>query len=194
MSISEVVRKYEGCKKCNLYKGIFHYVWYRGSEGPVDILFLGEAPGKMEDLSGKPFVGKSGDLLDHIIADTGLQFTYGITNIVCCIPKTIDEMTGKVGVRPPTKDEAEACRGRLLEVIMNASPSLIVLLGKTAKKYIKLPKSLRDIPVVELVHPAYVLRNGGRNSLEYKRCILYLQEACERYLNGVQKKACEAAG
>jgi DNA polymerase len=153
-------------------------VFYRG-QCPCDVLFIGEAPGKDENLSGTPFIGRSGALLDGIIEEVGQDFSYGIQNILACIPLDKDKHTGKVGVRAPTAAEAEACNPRFVETIIRAEPTLIVLLGKTAKKYLKLPKYLSYTEVLELQHPAYMLRKGGKSSLEYKRAILYLRNKLE---------------
>jgi DNA polymerase len=184
-AVQGIVKAWKGCQDCELHKGICNYVFFRGS-APCDVLFIGEAPGNDEDLCGLPFVGRSGAMLESWIAlarEEGLKFTYGITNIVACIPKTLDEETGKKGVRPPTKQEADACKLRLLTTIQRCSPSLIVVVGKTAKKYLRIPargmEKEYNTPVLELQHPAYILRKGGRNSLEYKRNYLYLKEAIE---------------
>lgn len=166
------------CTRCPLHEGIFHYVFYRG-HSPCQVLFIGEAPGKQENLSGIPFVGRAGDLLNDIIASTNMDFTYGIMNVLACAPFTKDKISGKIGVRPPTLEEANACRPRFLETIYRANPGLIVLLGTTAKKFLKLPNDLTHISVLELKHPAYMLRKGGRKCLDFERSVLYLQEALE---------------
>ncbi len=180
-----VVKAWTGCKDCNLHKGICNYVFYRG-KAPCDVLFIGEAPGSDEDMCGLPFVGRSGTVLDSFIStirEEGLKFTYGVTNIIACIPKSEDPQTGKKGVRSPSKEEADACKLRLLTTIQKASPKLIVVIGKIAKKYLRIPaRGMRkeyDTPVLELQHPEYILSKGGRNSLEYKRNLLYLKEAIE---------------
>jgi DNA polymerase len=143
------------------------------------VLFIGEAPGKEEDKTGLPFVGKSGDLLEYIIGETELTFSYGIMNVLACIPPEINKVTGKVGVRKPTPQEADACRPRFLETLYTANPELIVLLGQSAKKFARIPKELSDIPVLELYHPAYIARKGGKKSIECTRAILYLKETLE---------------
>jgi DNA polymerase len=168
---------------------VCNYVFYRG-QAPCDVLFIGEAPGYDEDMCGIPFVGRPGAMLDSwikLIKEEGIKFTYGITNIVACIPKHINNDTGKKTVRPPTKEEADSCKLRLLTTISKASPSLIVVVGKTAKKYLRIPargmEKEYNTPVLELQHPTYIFGKGGKNSLEYKRNFLYLKEAIEN-LNG----------
>lgn len=184
-AILPVVNAWKGCQDCTLGQGVCNYVFYRGA-APCDVLFIGEAPGYDEDMCGLPFVGKSGTILESwikLVRDEGIKFSYGITNIVACIPKTVNEETGKKSVRPPSKEEADACKLRLLTTISKVSPRLIVVVGKTAKKYLRIPargmEKEYNTPVLELQHPAYVLRKGGRNSLEYKRNFLYLKEAIE---------------
>lgn len=105
-------------------------------------------------------------------------------NVLSCAPFTKDKNTGKIGVRPPTPIEAEACRPRFLEQIYCADPKMIVLLGKSAKTYLKLPKDLEHVKILELYHPAYLLRKGGLSSLEYDKTLLYLNEAIEELLYG----------
>lgn len=170
--IKSVYRKFKACTRCPLHTTKCNYVFYRG-EAPCDILFIGEAPGRNEDKSGSPFVGRSGDLLEALIEDVKNQcvdFEYGITNIVSCIP--LDE-EGKI--RQPSKEEADACRERFLMTLEKSAPKAIVLLGKVAKKYFKQPKESTQ-PVLELAHPAYILRKGGKNSLEYAKNVLYLRD------------------
>lgn len=184
-SILPVVESWKDCKDCNLHKTKCNYVFYRG-KAPCDVLFVGEAPGHNEDSCGEPFVGRAGELLEYLIKDTGLKFTYGITNIVSCIP--LDE---NKKIRPPSKEEALACRLRLLTTITKAKPTLIILLGKVAKKYLFIPaamKAEKAIPIEELMHPAGILRRGGVSGVEYKRNLLYLQHFIESHIHGKKKK------
>lgn len=178
--ILPIVQAWKNCQDCDLHKGKCNYVYYRGS-APCDILFIGEAPGHDEDLCGLPFVGRSGKVLETMIStiktDYGLNFTYGITNIVACIPLE----NGKT--RIPSKVEADACKFRLLTTIQQASPRYLCVLGKTAKKYLRIPargmEREHNLPVLELQEPEKILRKGGYNSLEYRRNLLYLREVVE---------------
>jgi len=119
--IQPIVRAWKGCKDCGLCETRTNIVFFRG-EAPCDVLFIGEAPGSNEDLSGLPFVGRSGSLLDSLLdlckEDGGLHYRFGITNIVSCIPYEGDSRK----VRPPTAKEADACKLRLLTTIEAASP------------------------------------------------------------------------
>jgi len=159
---------------------------------PCDILFIGEAPGESEDALGIPFIGESGKLLGNLLNDAILTAAihsvprYGITNIVCCIPRQSQaDSTGEI--RPPIRAEAEACRPRLLELLEMANPQQIILLGDIAKRFF--PK-LHNTPtrlkmnrwngkLITLVHPAAILRQESipQAQLMSKRFILNLAEA-----------------
>ena len=88
------------------------------------LLLVGEAPGAQEDLAGRPFVGKAGQLLDSLLAEAGLDRTsVAVANVLKCRPP---------GNRPPTRGEATRCRGWLDRQIELAGPELVVTLGGTA--------------------------------------------------------------
>lgn len=133
-------------------------------------MIVGEAPGEDEDAQGMPFVGRSGELLDYALERAGFersQFT--ITNSVKCRPP---------GNRTPTGEEQESCRYWLDRELEIQSPSLIVLLGKTAfmsffpylsggfKHGTVLCQYFRRHLI--LYHPAYWLRNGGKVFVDEK--------------------------
>jgi len=181
-------------------------VLYRGHL-PCDVLFIGEAPGESEDGLGIPFIGDSGRCLEKLwnqalfsagypavvsdpdgairesFTETGINPSYGITNIVACIPRHPGEhATGEL--RPPTKTEAEACRPRLIEILEMANPQLIALLGDTAKRFF--PKT-HNTPtrtklnrwngkLLHLVHPAAIIRqeNLSHAQVMSKRFVLSL--------------------
>lgn len=196
MKISDVIKKYKGCTLCPLHETAHTYVFHRGAS-PCDILFVGEAPGTHEDLSGLPFVGPSGDLLDKMIflcrqelKDSPYvpkgehnDLLVGITNIVCCRP--LDENRK---IRPPKVSEAKACNPRYQETIYATKPGLIVLLGSTAKKFHKIQKALAGIPTLLLKHPAYVLRKGGEDSYEFGKDLLTLTEKIEEIIYGKEEE------
>lgn len=127
----------------------------------VDIMFLGEAPGRVEDTRGMPFVGPSGRLLEEMVAAAmGMHnitdLSMYITNIVGCHP--CDSPNGDN--RPPTDGEIWACSERLQTEMSLASPRYVIFLGETAyqtgKKVFKSGK--------KMYHPAYILRQGGLSS------------------------------
>lgn len=161
-------RSWEKCKRCNLCETRKQVVFGRGRI-PASILFIGEAPGKVEDLQGLPFVGRSGKLLEKAIQaaaeENGLkQFTdYYITNVVACRPT--DSRYGDN--RQPTRDEIAACKERVIRVIHLLNPKKIVLVGKIAQNHCK---SLAP-NAVGVYHPAYILRRGGESSTEFQNLI-----------------------
>lgn len=115
------------CNKCDLYKTRNNPIFGEGNiHAPIFI--IGEAPGREEDLVGRPFIGKSGQLLDKILAACNFNRTdhVFISNIVRCRPPEN---------RVPTPHEAEICMPYLLEQIELVNPKILVLLGSTALKY-----------------------------------------------------------
>lgn len=134
----------------------------------VDILFLGEAPGRVEDTRGLPFVGPSGALLEKMLGEAmelhGVRrlITY-ITNIVACRP--CDSARGEN--RPPKDSEVWACFERLQTEIAMIAPKRVVLLGETAFNNGK--KTFKS--GIKMYHPAYILRQGGESSAVYLQFI-----------------------
>lgn len=156
------------CELCRLAQTRTHAV---PGEGALDsdLMFVGEAPGRDEDLQGRPFVGRAGQLLTKIIA--AMKFDRSevyITNILKCRPPQN---------RDPKKDEIESCQGYLLEQIERIQPRVIVTLGKFAAEYF-IPnvtsitamrgkfQLYRHIPVMPTFHPSYLIRNEGNRQLK----------------------------
>jgi uracil-DNA glycosylase family 4 len=108
------------CKKCNLYKERLHPVKGDGNKTPIAFL-IGEAPGKYEDLSGKPFVGRSGVWLKELLGEH-LKYVY-MTNAVKCRPHNN---------RTPSDAEIRACSPYVIKQISLANPKIILCLGKVA--------------------------------------------------------------
>ncbi len=153
------------CHRCELGRTRTHAVISRGNPN-ADILIIGEGPGENEDLQGKPFVGKSGQLLDKILESVNLtENDIFICNIVKCRPP---------GNRKPTKDEMDACRPYLMEQIRLVNPKIIILTGASSIEGIFQEKSVgitkirgqwRDwngIDCMPIFHPSYLLRNQSR--------------------------------
>lgn len=156
------------CVKCGLCRGRTNTVFGVGDE-KANWLFIGEGPGRNEDLRGEPFVGQAGKLLDNMLLAMGLKRGENayIANIVKCRPT---DDTGKD--RPPTAAEAAACMPYLERQIALIQPTVLVALGKTAALSLlaldpETPVSkLRGtvhryagLPLVVTYHPAYLLRN-----------------------------------
>lgn len=147
--------KWRNCTLCPLHKTRNKVVQYRG-DLPARVVFIGEAPGMAEDLTGSPFVGPAGLLLDDILEviqdETGERLSYAITNVVCCIPKQRGEL------RQPFLSEIDACSPRLESFLEAADPSLIVLVGETARKTFEENYEVQGIRCIHVLHPAAILR------------------------------------
>lgn len=175
-NFTKFIEKWRCCKLCPLHEHAKQHVVYRG-DVPAELLFIGEAPGKVENTLGKPFVGLSGQILNNTVARLAIT-SFGVTNIVCCIPWLGDNPDTKQ-IRQPSDGEAGTCSPHIIELIKLTQPKLIVCLGEVAKRHLGLflPQE-NKVPVAHLRHPAYVLRRGGIDSAEHKKLILGLQNAC----------------
>jgi DNA polymerase len=159
------------CTRCPLAGGRTQVVFGVGDPG-ADLLFVGEGPGREEDLAGEPFVGRSGKLLDRIMAEEiGLtRAQCYIANVVKCRPPNN---------RDPRPNEIEACRPYLEEQITLIAPAVIITLGNFATKLLlDSDRGIRElrgqvfdrngVAVVPSYHPAYVLRAGGEAMAEMR--------------------------
>jgi DNA polymerase len=125
MSEASLNEKIVNCKRCELYKFRRNAVPGEGG-GRKKLFFIGEAPGRDEDLEGRPFVGKAGRFLSVQLSSIGIdRKDVFLTNIVKCRPP---------GNRQPKKDEIIACSDYLKEQIKTLKPKVIVLMGNTAVK------------------------------------------------------------
>lgn len=133
-------------------------------EGPLDppVLLFGQSPGAEEDRSGRPFVGRSGRLLDRLIEEVGLRREeVFITSILKCHPP---------GNRPPKKAWIRACLPHTVEQVGLIRPRSILVLGQVALASISPFKSLAEgrmkqfewlgVPCFATFHPAAALRFG----------------------------------
>ncbi|MBF0545266.1 MAG: uracil-DNA glycosylase [Candidatus Riflebacteria bacterium] len=154
------------CTGCSLCKTRTNVVMGEGSDHAL-LVFIGEAPGEDEDLSGRPFVGKAGKHLDKILAAAGISRE---EVFICNILK--DRPPDN---RTPTIEEMQACTPFLRRQLNLLKPRLIGLLGNTAIKFVIGPKtpgvttihgqwfdSIFGIPCMPLYHPSYLLRNASR--------------------------------
>ena len=161
-SIEELEREIKVCRRCGLSRARTRAVPGEGPS-PCEIMIVGEAPGREEDLEGRPFVGAAGKLLDKMLAVINLKRTQVyITNVVKCRPP---------GNRTPDEKEIKACRPFLARQIRIVKPKAILALGTVATKSLLLtsePLSKlrgrihtleKDIKVIPSYHPAYLLRN-----------------------------------
>ncbi len=180
-SLEHALAEFDGCA---LKKTAKNLCFARGNP-EARLMLIGEAPGRDEDLTGKPFVGRAGQLLDRMLAaiDLGADDVY-ITNVVYWRPP---------GNRTPTPHEVQACQPFLERQIELAGPEMIVLLGGAAAKQMlatdqgimKLRGKWKSIeiagkPVKTLatLHPAFLLRNPVSKRLAW-RDLLTVQAALE---------------
>ncbi|MBX6423542.1 uracil-DNA glycosylase [Thermosulfurimonas sp. F29] len=160
-TLEDLVREIRSCRKCGLSRTRTQPVPGEGPS-PSSVMLVGEAPGREEDLEGRPFVGAAGKLLDRMLAAVGLKRSeIYITNVVKCRPP---------GNRTPEREELEACRPYLARQIRLVKPRAILALGAVAARSLLLTEEplsrirgkvhhLEGIPVVPTYHPAYLLRN-----------------------------------
>ena len=126
------------------------------------LLVMGEAPGASEDQTGRPFVGRSGQLLDELLAEVGLdRNSVAVLNTAKCRPPAN---------RPPTRAESAACRPWAERQLALARPAVVVALGLSATRWFLGPTSLAAVrgrvhdhplvPVLPTYHPSAALRWG----------------------------------
>jgi DNA polymerase len=151
-----------GCHLCELSKSRKKAVFGEGDPKAM-VMFVGEGPGATEDSTGRPFVGRSGELLTKMIENVlqiPRQEVY-ITNIVKCRPPAN---------RAPTESEALLCRPYLNRQIEMIGPKIIVTLGATAYKYLTNDETsiskvrghaidTESYTLIPTFHPSYLLRN-----------------------------------
>ena len=150
-----------GCTRCRLCETRTNTVFGEG-DPDAQIFFIGEGPGENEDLKGRPFVGRAGELLDKMIAGMGLRREQVfIANIVKCRPPNN---------RVPMPDEVATCTPYLERQLEIIRPKVIVTLGLPSLKYMMNDPKLtmgrsrghwrewRGIKLMPTFHPAYVLR------------------------------------
>ena len=123
MGWTDLEQRCRSCQKCALADTRHHVVFGDGCP-TAGIMFIGEGPGEQEDLQGRPFVGRAGQLLDQMLDIIDLDRSkYYITNIVKCRPP---------GNRDPLGIEQDACIGYLREQVQLIRPKIIVCLGRIA--------------------------------------------------------------
>jgi uracil-DNA glycosylase len=157
------------CTLCRLAKGRTRAVPGTGPKENVQVVLVGEAPGRNEDLEGKPFVGAGGKLLDSLLTNAGLrrEDVY-ITNIVKCRPPEN---------RKPLEDEVKICTSNYLdEQLALLKPKLVCTLGATALEYFTgkkrmgeargmITKAKGGFALLPTYHPAAVFRNPSYREL-----------------------------
>lgn len=165
----DLVRQIRACEQCALSRGRTQAVPGEGSP-TADIMFIGEGPGFNEDRDGRPFIGRAGSVLTHLLTGIGLsrEDVY-ITNMVKCRPPDN---------RDPLPEELQACSGFMDAQINLIKPKVIVTLGRfsfgkffpgeSITKARGKPRRWHDLVVYPMYHPAAVLHNPKlRPALEH---------------------------
>lgn len=159
--LDDIAVQASSCTACQLSEQRTKVVFGVGNP-EADIVFIGEAPGRDEDLKGEPFVGRAGQLLDRMLAALGMDRSgVYIMNTVKCRPPNN---------RDPRPDEVEACSRWFDAQLRAVSPKIICLLGRvSAQTVLETDKPLsvlrrnwhdyHGIPVQVMYHPAYLLRS-----------------------------------
>ncbi|MHA1549693.1 MAG: uracil-DNA glycosylase [Alphaproteobacteria bacterium] len=183
-TLGELRAELDSFEGCGLRRTATQLVFGDGA-AKARVMFIGEAPGRDEDLQGVPFVGRSGQLLDRMLDAIGLdrQAVY-IANIVPWRPP---------GNRTPTPQETAACRPFIDRQIELVAPQCLVCLGGAAAKellattegILRLRGQWRtfttgglDIPAIATLHPAYLLRQPAQKKLAW-RDMLAVKEALD---------------
>jgi DNA polymerase len=160
-TLDDIAHQVRACRKCALCEGRLNAV---PGEGPADarLVVVGEGPGATEDETGRPFVGRAGELLTEILAAIELpRERVFICNIVKCRPPSN---------RRPQQDEIDACVPYLYAQLAQIKPAVIMAMGGTAAETLLNTKqslaslrnrmhSFRGTPLIVTYHPAALLRN-----------------------------------
>ena len=179
-SLAEIAAALEAFDACPLKKTATRLCFADGNPR-ARVMLVGEAPGRDEDIQGKPFVGRSGQLLDRMLAAAGLSraaedrdSAVYITNVIFWRPP---------GNRTPTEAETQMCLPFLLRTIELQKPDVIVCLGATPAhrltgrsdgilklrgKWMTANVSGRNIPLLPTLHPAYLLRQPAQKRLAWR--------------------------
>ena len=180
MSLHDIAHALAGFDQCPLKRTATNLAYIDGNP-ESSVLMIGEAPGREEDLQGKPFVGRSGQLLDRMLASIGLdrhaddpEKAVLITNVIFWRPP---------GNRKPTEAETLMCMPFVQRTIALMRPRLIVCLGATpAQRLIGTSEGIlrlrgrwtsitaedQAIPVMPTLHPAYLLRQPAQKRLAWR--------------------------
>lgn len=176
------VRDWSTCTNCRLHHDRRRVVVRNDSPRRKEwhLLFIGDSPGRTEDVTGIPFTGDSyrilhGDYgyISYASEFTKRQFSWTTTNLVCCRPED----------RQPVVAEANLCKSHIDELIQTVKPDGLIYLGVLAKKYYP-PKTLpTKLPILSLAHPAMILRE------EFK-LLPILREArkLQKFIDSLEKK------
>ncbi|MBY0470848.1 uracil-DNA glycosylase [bacterium] len=160
-TLDEICADLGACQRCKLGKSRTNIVFGDGNP-KAELVFVGEAPGENEDLEGRPFIGRAGQLLEKMIEAMGLSRSeVYICNVVKCRPPEN---------RNPETDEIESCSPFLFRQLDQIQPKVVVALGKFAAQTLLQTETriselrgkfypYRGAKLIPTFHPAYLLRN-----------------------------------
>ena len=178
-SLEELRAEIGDCRRCKLCQGRTNIVFGVGNP-KAELMFVGEGPGRDEDLKGEPFVGRAGQLLTEIITK-GMKMRRDevyIANVVKCRPPEN---------RNPESDEITACQPFLIKQVELVNPRIIVALGTFAAQTLLQSKtpisrlrgvwhSYQGVKLMPTLHPAYLLRNPNDKRLVWQDIQAVLRE------------------
>lgn len=170
MTLDELEIKCKNCTRCALCEGRTNLVFGMGKKD-ADIMLIGEGPGENEDLQGKPFVGRSGQLLDKFLASIDLSRDKNIyiANMVKCRPPKN---------RDPKPEEQDMCINWLREQFKIIRPKIVVCVGRISAQRL-IDKDFRVTKqhgefidkngtlFMGTFHPAAILRNPNNKELAF---------------------------
>ncbi len=181
-SLAELASEASTCRRCPLSLGRTRVVW-GGGDARAGLMVVGEGPGREEDREGRPFVGRSGRLLERLLLEeAGLrrEQVY-IANVVKCRPP---------GNRDPLPEEIEACRPYLEEQVSLVGPQVVLTLGNFATRVLLgTSERISDLRgrtyrwggegtvLVPTFHPAAALRGGGEVQTRMRADFVRAKEA-----------------
>ncbi len=179
--LSDMLVELQNCTRCPLHLSRTNVVL--GDGNPCsEVMLVGEAPGRQEDLQGKPFVGKAGQLLDKMLASVGLSRDHlYITNVLKCRPPNN---------RDPLPEELSSCKPFLIRQVRLLEPKVVLTLGRYSlwtflSRGVKISQvrgklfytefASKKLIILPTFHPAFVLRNPKYEPI-YKRDFQRLRE------------------
>ncbi len=188
-AIKPLCQKALGCEECNLSHFRSQVVFGEGNLD-ADLMFIGQAPGREEDLQGRPFIGADGEMLTDII-QKGMKIKRAdvyMTTIVKCRPQ---------GNRKPEEQEVNTCLQYLDEQINIVKPKIIITVGLNAANFltgqnltvnqmIGVWQEYKDIPVMPILNTSYLLRQRrhlGRGNDYDKMTWMHIQQVMRRLDN-----------
>ena len=178
ITLEDIEKELGDCKRCKLHSERQHIVFGEGSP-TSDLVFVGEAPGGDEDLQGRPFVGRAGQLLTRIVEAMGLKRDeVYICNILKCRPP---------GNRNPEPEEIAVCEPFLVKQLEVIQPRVICAMGKfAAQTLLKTDTAIsllrgrfhsyHGIKLMPTYHPAYLLRNQGAKKQVWEDVQIIMEE------------------